>query len=515
MSALAVGTGIAFGGRVAGRIFDLLRQAVVARLLSGTDFGIYALAITIFRMVTMIAPLGVNTAVIRFAAPVIDDGPARGRVLRTGIVLSALAGCGFALLMAVTADGVARQVFDAPGLTPFLQAFALALVFSCVMRVCLSITTLRQQIGFLVVIEELFQPGLYLLVIIGLTALGVPPLVGVIVGAPITFGLGMGLALWKVGRQFPGTYTAGAAVSPAAAASGVPAAPTGYIDVRLMGRMLRFGAPLALAALFLWSTPLIDRLLLGIYGTVEEAGVYVVVAQVATFFTLIATAIETIQSPMLARLIDQPDRERTRQIIHSSVRLGLILGIPALVVLALHGGTVLGIVFGAGFVSGGPSLVILSAAMLLRVISDRAIAVLVLNGHNGQWLTFSTLSFILNLILDLLLIPVLGAVGAALSTGVVNLFLLVTLDWAVRVRFGIALFSRAAAFALLIGAVSIGVGALPALLGADLPPIFDLIVYGVLAGGTCLTLLWRFILTGDERDMLIRAARLLVRRKAA
>lgn len=480
-----MGTGIAFAGRMFGRIADLLRQAVVARLVSETEFGIYALAITIFRMLMMIAPFGLTMAVVRFAAPDLDHPERLAKTLRTGMALIWVMGGLFGALLFASADLLANAVFQTPGLIPLLHGFAFALVFSTVMRLALALTALRRQVGFLVFVEEVFQPGLYLIAIVALTLLGVDPMVGVIVGAPITFALGMALALWRVRRQFPSI-----------ADRAIPIAPG------LMLRLLRFGSPLALASLFLWSTPLIDRLLLGVFASVEETGVYVVVAQVATFFTLIGVAVETIQSPMLATLMHERNTERIQHVISSSVRLGLILGIPALAVLVHNSGDLLAIVFGDSFAVGGASLLILSGALVLRVISDRAIAVLVLSGHNRQWLAYSTVSFVVNLILDLLLIPPLGMIGAALSTVVVNLFLLIALRQALWARFRIHLFNRAIAIALAIMLVSVGAGLLPTLLNWTLPRLPAVVVTSMISGGVCLLLLWRLILTDEERSLL-------------
>jgi O-antigen/teichoic acid export membrane protein len=149
--------------------------------------------------------------------------------------------------------------------------------------------------------------------------------------------------------------------------------------------------------------------------------------------------------------------------------------------------------------------------MLLRVISDRAIAALVMSGHNRQWLTFSAVSFIVNLALDLLLIPPLGMIGAALSTMAVNIFLLIALAAAIWQRLGIRLFERSLLVFIPIALVSVVVGRLPAALGWLPPPLLDLVVYTAVAGGVCALLTWRFILPPDERGLVVVFMRRLTR----
>jgi O-antigen/teichoic acid export membrane protein len=494
LSILASGTGIAIAGRLVGRILDLMRQAILTRLLTMSEFGVYALAITLFRMVLMISSLGLNTSLLRLGMAE-RDNPLRFRTLvRTGLGLSLLIGVIFGTLLFVLSPFIALQVFHEPLLEPVLYALAVAIPLSVFFRVSLAATTFSRRIAFSVSMEEIVQPGLTLVLLLVLVALfhTVSKMNAALIALAVSLAICSLIAVRRVFALFPELR--------------------GEIDHRIApvaGRMLRFGMPLAFASFFLWSSPLIDRLIIGYFVTSEDAGIYIVVAQLATFFTLIAAAIETIQSPLVAGLIHLNDLPRLERLVQSAVRLGLLIGLPALMVVLAEGRTLLELIFGADFGSGRNAFLILSAASLLRVISDRAIALLVMAGHNRQWLTYTTIVFLINIVLDLLLIPIFGTVGAALSTAIVNVFLLIALAFTIWKRVRVRLMSMSIVWFIPAGLVGMSVGSVPQWLGLPMSPLVRMVLFSILSFITLLVFSWLFILNKEEQALLSQVFRRL------
>ncbi len=501
LSELATGTGIALVGRATGRVIDLTRQAVLVRLISQADFGIYALALTVFRLVTMFASVGQSGAVIRFGAERRHNPAQFGAVLRVAVGLALTASTIFCVLLFTLAEPIAILIFDQPELALLLRIFAIVLPLWSLMDVCLAATMIDRRIAFAIAAEEIVQPILYLLLLIFLVVLSsrlyaVQPIEAAVWAALLSFGVIAFLALWVMMRRYPAFRVR----APAEANRG------------LTLTMGRYGTPLALASLLLWSSPLLDRLLMGVFSTPENAGTFIVIAQLSTFFTLIAAAIDLIQGPITAHLIYGGDTARLEHVTQSAVRIGLLLGIPGLIVLCFHGNTVLTVVFGADYAIGASALAILCAAMLLRVISDRAIGLLVMSGYNRRWLIFSSAFSALNVALDALLIPRWGMVGSALGTVIVNIFLLIALERTTATHLQVRLFNVSFLWFMPIALVSAGIGLLPFWLGLRFSDLLDLLVFALLSSGAFALLVWRFALPDDEKALLTSAFEQLTQR---
>src|SRR5690606_671180 len=75
-------------------------------------------------------------------------------------------------------------------------------------------------------------------------------------------------------------------------------------------------------------------------------------------------------------------------------------------------------------------LIILSTAELINVVAGGAGIVLVMTGHPNRWLRIRVVALLIKIVLNILLIPTLGIIGAAISTmcGVITLVSLGLLD---------------------------------------------------------------------------------------
>jgi O-antigen/teichoic acid export membrane protein len=68
ISTLASGAGITLFGKVSGRGIDALTEILLARWLGPTAFGLYAIGMTVLRIVGTIGAFGLNNGVIQFGA---------------------------------------------------------------------------------------------------------------------------------------------------------------------------------------------------------------------------------------------------------------------------------------------------------------------------------------------------------------------------------------------------------------------------------------------------------------
>src|SRR5690606_36375650 len=92
------------------------------------------------------------------------------------------------------------------------------------------------------------------------------------------------------------------------------------------------------------------------------------------------------------------------------------LSLPLSLVMIFMTDELIAVVFGNKYEGGSLSLVILTVAQLVNVGTGATSRLLVMTGHQSCWLFMSATAFLVNVIVDLLLIPRLGITGAAIGT---------------------------------------------------------------------------------------------------
>lgn len=182
-------------------------------------------------------------------------------------------------------------------------------------------------------------------------------------------------------------------------------------------RHLAFSSRTALSSLLLDINTRIDLLVLGYFTTDAVVGIYSFAATLAEAVLHIATVVQTNVTPLLGRLEIADRATRVRQM----VRLNLRKLVPVLALLAVVGTLVFPffarLVTGQEeFAQGAAFFAVLAAGLVIASAYYPFHYVLNQWGYPSGFLAFNLLLVLTNLVLNLLLIPVVGPLGAAIAT---------------------------------------------------------------------------------------------------
>ncbi|MGH9379031.1 MAG: lipopolysaccharide biosynthesis protein [Thermoanaerobaculia bacterium] len=470
---LAKGAGVLLGGRLVGRGLSFGVQIVLGRLLGPALFGLYAIGWNIFLLLGLLASLGLEHGVVRYGAPLWGADRAAARALaRRALALTLLAAAAAALGLHLAAPGLAG-LFGKPSLVAVLEGLAVGVLFLPLLRVAAAATRASQRMSFSVAVEDLGQPLLHLGLVALLFALGWR-LAAAVWGAVASYLLAALLALLLLARLLR--------------AAAVDA------ETRIPGRgeLLRFSLPTATAGLLavfvVWS----DRLLVGYFLSAAETGIYQAASQVSILFHLLLSSFTGMFAPMIASLHHEGETARLGELFRVTTKWGLYVGLPAFVVIAGLPEDVLAALLGREFVAGAAPMVVLSTAQLVNLATGAVGMLLIMCGFQRRWLALSGTALVLNVLLNLVLIPRFGLLGAAVATLIAVAVLFV--GGLAAVRRGLALwpydrrYSKGLAAALVAAAGVAGVRLLvpemPWLrLGLAAPLAYGLFVAALLALG--------------------------------
>ncbi len=188
------------------------------------------------------------------------------------------------------------------------------------------------------------------------------------------------------------------------------------------------------SAVFLWigGVPLVfsqlDVLILGIMTTPAEAAVYATARRIAVLITLGLMVANTLLASRISECHARGDHHQIQKLLRSASWLLLGVSIPLLLAVLLLGRFVLQL-FGENFVQAYPALVILAVAQTANALCGSVGLILMMTGHQkfGAWAALFVC--LLNSGLNLVLIPMLGILGAAwafaLSVVLQNILLVV------------------------------------------------------------------------------------------
>lgn len=468
---------------------------LLTRASSSTDAGLFFAATGVFVVVTSVARLGAPTGVVYFisrARAARGSGAlgGLGGIVRVALAPVALLSVMAALALAAAARPLAAALSpqDAEDLTVALRVLAVFLPAATVIEVLLAVTRGLGAVRPLVVVEKVARP------VAQLVLLGVAVAADVVTSATVVLAwavpylpAAVAAGLWA--RRLSRTAASRAVEEPrASAAEGAgqarPATAGSTVAV-----FWRYSGPLSVSVIAKIVLQRMDILLLAALRGPAEAAVYGAVTRFLVVGQLGGTAISSTVQPRLGALLGRGDLAGAGRVYRASTGWLVIATWPFYLLVAVFADVATG-VFGADYRRGSSVVVLLMLTML--VATGVGVVDVVLEMAGKAWYTVGNgmAALAVNVVLNLLLIPSTGMVGAgiawAAAIGVNNLVPLLQVRARVRLHpFGrgvlLAMASAAACFAVVPAAVRIATG-------DSVTSLLLAAVLGVAGYGACL---WR------------------------
>lgn len=370
-------------GAVVTRLAGAATVIVLARHYDVESFAAFTFGIAFATFFSTVSDLGLDTVVLRELAAA--DGQDRDEILGSGMAAKALAiaataavGAGVALLY----EGDLR-VAGLVGTTTVLQALASTYGLTMVADLDMRLPTVVKTIGLVL------TSGATVVVALG----GADPILAL--GVYAGTGFLPGIALFAiVGRR--------RSLSPRLAWPRV-------------WRLFREAVPVASATLAVVVFARIDQLLLGALGSDQDLATYGVVVRVVDFTNIALIAVSAVVLPAVSSL-HNTDQVRIRTISLRANRYLAAVTFPAAAVATAVGGPALRTVFGADFADSGAVLAVLLWAHGFAFVFVVSRQILVGTGRSGELARLAWMAATANVVLNVMLIPTHGALGAAVAS---------------------------------------------------------------------------------------------------
>jgi len=158
-----------------------------------------------------------------------------------------------------------------------------------------------------------------------------------------------------------------------------------------------------------------DTLLVGYYMDAADVGLYRVAFKVATLITFTQFAVNAKLAPDIAALWAQNKPKELQSSIHRVAWLNATIAIPATLMLWIFGPWMLGL-FGEAFIPLYPVMMLLCIGQLVNALCGPVMYLLNMTGHEAIAQRTMLVAMLVNLMANVILIPLMGLMGAAIAT---------------------------------------------------------------------------------------------------
>ncbi len=475
---------ITFTGLVYGNVNRFLYTALLARWVGVEYLGVYSLANSIILIAEVLAKMGLEVGVMRFVSrldPKLDKDK-----MRKVICASLKATTTFSLLIMVililSSGWLAKDVFKESQLLQFvIIAFSITLPFNALTNVSAFATQGLKFMKYKVLTTQFIKPT-------------------------ILFGI-MALSYWFLSKKmtimlpFAVTGITGCVLMLIMLKKLTGIRIGNVLSAQFDKELLKFSYPLMFVTVLQTLMHWMDILMLGYFTDSTIVGLYHPAVRTAGLLQALLLSLASIYSPLLSQMHSKGETEKMSDLYKLVSRWLFTFAFPFALVLLLLPTKVM-LVFGPAYISSALVLVILTAATFSQSILGAAGPILSMSGYIHLSLWNSLGAFLLNVVLNILLIPRFGIYGAAWAT----LISLVASGLArvieVRIILKLSFWNKGFLKPLLAGIIS--ASALWILKPYIMPfhTLITLMLAGLISLSFFVSVLWLLKFEPDDRDFL-------------
>lgn len=389
----AKGAMVIFIGLAFGSILRYGTYILFARLLGPEDYGLISLGMAMLGIFAIFSLLGFNQGIPRFIGYYRKEEITRG-IIKTAFQYSLTLSVTISIIFIFFSTQIAN-LFNNLRFAQVLPFFMIALPLYVLTEISVSIFMGIRRVNYKVYTKDFLESVLLPLNFFVLFKLGFG-IQSAAISFVISYGSSAIVSLFLVNKKINLFKK----------------------SQKITKKFLSFSWPLLISGVFFLVIKWSDILILGIFEDSEQVGVYNTALPTSMGLTMILTSFNFIFLPMASELFSEKKIEQLNFLYKTVTRWMFIFAFPIFLVIFFFPKHILTIIFGDAYAIGGIALAILSVGVLINISTGSVGNILLAVGKSKLVLLASSLATGLNIILNIILIPIYGLVGAAIATAV-------------------------------------------------------------------------------------------------
>jgi O-antigen/teichoic acid export membrane protein len=389
--------GTTFVYRIAGLLLNFFITFFITKNFGPSIFGNFSLVLTILQATTMIFALGLPNALINYLGVNKIDDHFSQFLLKKGLKIVLISALIPSSIYFVLKNTIATTVFHNQNLVDYILIVAIILPFSIAHEFFLNFfVATKNFLKFNVFMFVL--PNIFFLLLLFLFTISKENQYFTFIFYAISILITVLIELFFVFKKHT----------------------KATIEKISSYQILQFSSPMMLSSLMLFLLNWNSVFMLGAMVSEQEVGIYNLAYKLASLAMLVIISMNIVLAPKIAELYKTNNLKELHSVIIKATRLVIILTAPIVLFLLFFSNFVLG-VFGVNFVQGRTALIIISIGVMLNVLTGNVDQILNMTNHQKTLKNITVFGFILNVLLNLALIPIYGINGAATASLITNL----------------------------------------------------------------------------------------------
>ncbi len=400
-SEILTGSVWALSGRVIATALGLAFSVLVARLYGAEMVGIVAVVNAFLLLATILTVFGTEISILRLIPEHISKySPTSAHKVYCKIKLLVIAfSLASGVLFFLMADIIADRLFSKPHLSFYFALASVFIVFQSIMRLNTQAVRGLRLVRAFALMQVLPQSfNLLFLIIAGFFwSTQDVPVYAVLLGFAATGITGWFIMEYNLKKMMR---------------------PDDIIHPMPIRAILSLSTPMLMTTSINFLIAQAGVIMLGMFRTEADVGYYAIAVKLATLSTFVIQAVNSMAGPKFSELFYSGKSEELFHIAKKSTKLIFLTTAPILFGLIFFGKPILSYAFGSDFAVAYPAMTILVFGELINTITGLNGMFLNMTGHQNVLKNIMAAAALLNITLNLCLIPKLGFNGAAIATAV-------------------------------------------------------------------------------------------------
>lgn len=392
-------------------VFGYVIRTMLARNLEVSQFGLFYSVYSLMMFLTLFSLAGFSVTLVKY----ISEYKAKKEyekltfsITFTAIITSSLSII-ISIILFFSSDFLAVNYFRDMESVLVIRLFSIALIGMTLMHILISIFRGLQDFLFAGLIS-FFEKFVFAILVVLFILLGFPnntylPSYALVIAVFITLPL-FSFKLLKYKRYLKKIRF--------------------FPDVAKKMRGFAFAS--FLAALGILIIGYIDTLMITYFRSLEEVGIYNVVLPTVMVLGIFTNAIRQVLAPMVTELWTKKLKKRLNNGIAVLRNYSLVSIVPMVLVLFVFPKIIINLLFGDRYIGGYLAMQILSVGVLFFTIGFIDLTIMRYIGKPKESAKIVLIGVLFNIIANLILIPIFGINGAAITT-TLSYFLMMVLSY--------------------------------------------------------------------------------------
>ena len=387
--------GIYFAGTLFSVAIGFFFKIYISKKLGADMLGIYALGMTVVTVLSVFLSLGLGNGLVRFVSKYLaqNNYSQLHTYLRKTLSITLVMSVVSSSLFFLFPEFIANTLLKSPELTPFLSYFGILLIINAIITLCDQTIRGLQEVRKSTLIGHFIRLPLKIAVAVGFITMGYQ-LKGYIWAEIIGAIVALVLFFWLIKKLLPKEM------------SNLILKPKS----RITKEERKFGNNMLLINTIGLLQGQGDKILLAIYLTTTDLGVYSIALTLATFAPLALASVNAIFTPIISQLHTENKMVELKKYYQASCKYVYVLTFPLIMFFVIFNQPLL-TVFGEEFRDGGSVLILLLIAQLINTSTGSIGMMLNMTGREYISRNISIYLALFSIIGYVFLIPEFGLLG--------------------------------------------------------------------------------------------------------